>query len=160
MTSSCAWADEVVLIEINRTQKKIAPSKDKCHKKMRALRIFAMQYLRNTTNIIRFVLVWFALSVGVAIASPIVQPKAMDMVCTSTGSMKLVVQGDGDSSTFESPTLDCPLCATICAPPPALNTALTQPSPLSHALLPLVAAHIASLTAPPLPSRGPPTFPT
>jgi hypothetical protein len=33
-----------------------------------------MQYLRNTSNIIRFVLVWFALSVGVAIASPMVQP--------------------------------------------------------------------------------------
>lgn len=117
-----------------------------------------MQYLRNTANIIRFVLIWFALSLGVAIASPMVQPKAMDMVCTSTGSMKLVAQGDEDSSTFASPTLDCPLCATICAPPPALNTALTQPSPLSHALLPTVAAHIASLTAPPLPSRGPPTF--
>ena len=117
-----------------------------------------MQYLRNTPNIIRFVLVWFALSVGVAIASPIVQPKAMDMVCTSTGSMKLVVQGDEDSSTSAPSTLDCPLCASISAPPSALNTALTQPSPLSHALLPSVAAHIASLTAPPLPSRGPPTF--
>jgi len=34
-----------------------------------------MQYLRNTTHIIRFVLVWFALSVGVAIASPMVQPR-------------------------------------------------------------------------------------
>jgi hypothetical protein len=117
-----------------------------------------MQYLRNTSNIIRFVLVWFALSVGVAIASPMVQPNAMDMVCTSTGSMKLVVQGDADSSTSASPTLDCPLCASISAPPSALNTALSQPSPLSHALLPSVAAHIASLTAPPLPSRGPPTF--
>jgi hypothetical protein len=121
-------------------------------------RIFFMQYLRNTTHIIRFVLVWFALSVGVAIASPMVQPKAMDMVCTSAGNMKLVVQGDDDSSTSFSPTLDCPLCANICAPPPALNTALSQPSPLSYALLPTVVAHIASLTAPPLPSRGPPTF--
>ena len=121
-------------------------------------RIFFMQYLRNTTNIIRFVLIWFALSVGVAIASPMVQPKAVDMVCTSTGSMKLVAQGDEDSSTVASPTLDCPLCATTCAPPPALITALTQPSPLSHALLPTVVAHIASLTAPPPPSRGPPTF--
>ena len=121
-------------------------------------RIFFMQYLRNTTHIIRFVLVWFALSVGLAIASPMVQPKAMDMVCTSTGSMKLVHQGDEDSSTFASPTLDCPLCVIICAPPPAFNTTLTQASPLSHALLPTVAAHIASLTAPPMPSRGPPTF--
>lgn len=123
-----------------------------------AVKIFPMQFLRNTTNIIRFVLVWFALSVGVAIASPIVQPKAMDMVCTSTGSMKLVVQGDEDSSSSVSPTLDCPLCVTISAPLSAFNTELTQPSPLSHALLPSVAAHIASLTAPPLPSRGPPTF--
>jgi len=121
-------------------------------------RIFFMQYLRNTTHIIRFVLIWFALSVGVAIASPMVQPKAMDMVCSSTGSMKLVAQGDEDSSTFASPTLDCPLCATTCAPPPALNTSLTQPSPFSHALLPTVATHIASRKAPPLPSRGPPTF--
>lgn len=122
------------------------------------VKISSMQYLRNTSNIIRLVLVWFALSVGVAIASPMVQPKAMDMVCTSTGSMKLVVQGDEDGSISSSPTLDCPLCASISAPPSALNTALTQPSPLSHALLPTVAAHIASLTAPPLPSRGPPTF--
>ena len=121
-------------------------------------RIFFMQYLRNTTRIIRFVLVWFALSVGVAIASPMVQPKAMDMVCTSTGNMKLVVQGDDDSSTSFSPTLDCPLCASNGAPPPALNTALSQPSPLSHALLPIASALIASLSAPPLPSRGPPTF--
>jgi hypothetical protein len=80
-----------------------------------------MQYLRNTPNIIRFVLVWFALSVGVAIASPMVQPKAMDMVCTSTGSMKLVVQGDEDSSTSASSTLDCPLCASISAPPTSVK---------------------------------------
>ena len=117
-----------------------------------------MQYLRNTTHIIRFVLVWFALSVGVAIASPMVQPKAMDMVCISTGSMKLVVQGDDDDAKSASSTLDCPLCANIIAPTSAFNTSLTHASPLSHALLPHVAAHIASLTAPPLPSRGPPSF--
>jgi len=117
-----------------------------------------MQYWRNTTHIIRFVLVWFSMSVGVAIASPMVQSKAMDMVCTSTGSMKLVVQGDDDGGKSASPTLDCPLCANMIAPPLAINTSLTHASPLSHALLPHVAAHIASLTAPPLPSRGPPTF--
>jgi hypothetical protein len=117
-----------------------------------------MQFLRNATRIIHFVLVWFALSVSVAIASPLVQLKAIDIVCTSTGSMKLVVQSDEYNSTSASPSLDCPLCASISATPPAFNTALTQPSPLSHALLPHVAALIASLTAPPLPSRGPPTF--
>ncbi len=114
-----------------------------------------MQILRHAIPLTRLVLVWFALSVGVAIASPVVNPHGMDLVCTSTGSMKLVVQGDKDVAGATL-TLDCPLCAAISAPPPAFNQALTQPSPLAHALQPLAAAHIAAITAPPLPSRGPP----
>ena len=116
-----------------------------------------MQRLRHALHITRFVLVWFALSVGVAIASPIVNPHGMDLVCTSTGSMKLVVQGDDDTAA-SSHTLDCPLCVSISAPPPALNTTLTQPSPLAHVMQPIAAAHIAAITAPPLPSRGPPAL--
>jgi hypothetical protein len=114
-----------------------------------------MQRLRYAIQLTRLVLVWFALSVGVAMASPIVNPQGMDLVCTSTGSMKLVVQGD-DEAAASSHTLDCPLCASISVPPPALNTALTQPSPLSHVMQPLAAAHMVALTSPPLPSRGPP----
>jgi hypothetical protein len=125
-----------------------------------------MQQLRHAIQLTRFVLVWFALSIGVAIASPVVNPQVMDLVCTSTGSMKLVVQGqnNGDGEDVAAPnltsshTLDCPLCASISAPSPALNTSLTQPSPLAHALQPLAAAHIAAITAPPLPSRGPPAL--
>lgn len=117
-----------------------------------------MQFLRNATYLARLVLVWFALSIGVAIAAPVVQPKGVDLVCTSTGSMKLVVVQGDDDSVVVSPTLDCPLCAFIGAPPPALNTSLTQPSPLSPALASWAAAHIAALTAPPLPSRGPPAL--
>lgn len=117
-----------------------------------------MEHLRHALHLTRLVLVWFALSVGVAIASPMVNPQAMDLVCTSTGSMKLVVQGDDDSTTAASHTLDCPLCASLMAPPPALNTQLSYVSPLAHALRPWVAAHIASVTAPPLPSRGPPAL--
>lgn len=116
-----------------------------------------MQQLRNTVQITRLVLVWFVLSMGVAIASPVLNPAGMDMVCTGTGVMKLVVQGDDDAAA-SSLTLDCPLCASINAPPPAINNALTQPSPLAHALQPVASAHIAALTAPPLPSRGPPAL--
>ena len=125
-------------------------------------RICAMFYLRHAIQLTRFVLVWFALSIGVAITSPVVNPQVMDLVCTSTGSMKLVVQdqnnGDGEGVAASSHTLDCPLCASISGPSPALNTSLTQPSPLAHALQPLAAAHIAAITAPPLPSRGPPAL--
>ena len=45
-------------------------------------RISTMQMLRHSLHITRLVLVWFALSVGVAIASPVLNPKGMDMVCT------------------------------------------------------------------------------
>ncbi len=115
--------------------------------------------MRHALHLTRLVLVWFALSVGVAIASPMVNPQTMDLVCTSTGSMKLVVQGDDADVAATSHTLDCPLCATLSAPP-ALSTSLTQPAPssLAHALEPLAAAHIASVTAPPMPSRGPPAL--
>jgi len=116
-----------------------------------------MQQLRHAIQLTRLVLVWFALSLGVAIASPVLNPKGMDMVCTGTGVMKLVVQGD-DDSTASAKTMDCPLCMSMTAPPPEFNTTLTQPSPLAHALQPLAAAHIAAITAPPLPSRGPPAL--
>jgi hypothetical protein len=117
-----------------------------------------MQTLRHSLYLARFVLVWFALSVGVAIASPIVQPHGMDLVCTSAGSMKLVVQSDDEGVAASAQTMDCPLCVTITAPPSEFNTTLTQPSPLAHAVQPIAAAHIAAITAPPLPSRGPPVL--
>jgi hypothetical protein len=46
-----------------------------------------MQVMRNAIQLTRLVLVWFALSVGVAIASPVVNPHSMDLVGTSSGSM-------------------------------------------------------------------------
>jgi hypothetical protein len=119
-----------------------------------------MNRLRSALQITRFVLVWFALSVGVAIASPLVNPKGVDMVCSSGGTMKMVVQGEGDADDAKASrlTMDCPLCASIGAPPPAFNTTLTQPFPLAYALQPVEAARIAAITAPPLPSRGPPAL--
>ena len=116
-----------------------------------------MNRLRHAIHITRFVLVWFALSVGVAIASPVVNPKGMEMVCSSAGMVKLVVQGE-DGGESSSLSMDCPLCAAIGAPPPVFNTSLTQPSPLAHVMQPIAAAHIAAVTAPPLPSRGPPAL--
>ena len=122
----------------------------------RPLKITGMQTLRHAHYLARLVLVWFVLSIGVAVASPLVAPKSMELVCTTAGVTKLVAQGDDDTQTSNH-FLDCPLCAATGAPPSAVNTALTQPSPLSHALQPVEAARIASATAPPLPSRGPPS---
>ncbi len=117
-----------------------------------------MQTLRHARFLARLVLVWFALALGVAIASPLVNPQSIELVCASGGAMKLIVKSDDGSQATSSHTLDCPLCATTGAPPPLVQLPLSPPSALAQALRPLTAAHIASRTAAPLPPRGPPAL--
>lgn len=122
--------------------------------------------LRCLTALTRFVLVWFVLSIGVAIASPIVKPQDILLVCTASGSMKVVVKNaspsdandtaNDDASSVLSSAMDCPLCMTITAPPPVTQPAIEPVSPLAYALQSIPSAHIAARTAAPLPARGPP----
>ena len=71
--------------------------------------------------------------------------------------MKMLdTSGDGDALQV-SASMDCPLCASAIAPPAPESIHFEKLSPLARALQPVAAAHIASITAPPLPSRGPPT---
>jgi hypothetical protein len=116
-----------------------------------------MNALRNAHFFARLVLVWFALSLGVAIASPLVKPQTMELICSGAGMMKLVLPTDDGSTPAPSATLDCPLCATGNAPPPPIVNLVAQPAqPLAYALQSIPAARIAALTAAPLPARGPP----
>lgn len=117
-----------------------------------------MQILRNAHLLARFVLVWFALSIGVAIAAPIVHPQSIEMMCAGAGGMKLLIQTDEGSHELGSNTLDCPLCGILgAAPPPLASLAKQAPvQPLGYVLQRITAAHIASLTTAPLPARGPP----
>ena len=118
-----------------------------------------LQTVRRAHLLTRFVLVWFALSIGVAIASPIVKPQALQLICSGAGVMKVLVQTDEGSKEVSSFTSDCPLCATNSAPPPPTARLTAEPhQALAHVLQSIPAAHIASLTAAPLPARGPPAF--
>ena len=119
-----------------------------------------MQTLRNAHLIARFVLVWFALSIGVTIASPIVKPQAMALICSSVGGMKLLAQSDDGRQDVVSLTMDCPLCLTHGAAPPPLAcaVALAPVQPLAYVMQSRAAAHLASRTAAALPARGPPAF--
>lgn len=117
-----------------------------------------MQTLRHAQRLTRFVLVWFALALGVAMASPLVAPKAVDLVCSTNGVVKLVSSDDDQQAQPKGQCLDCPLCMSLAFPPAPVTVSLAKPSPLAHALHPIAAAHIASATAPPLPSRGPPAL--
>ncbi len=118
-----------------------------------------MQHLRYSARLARLVLAWFVLTLGVAIASPIVSPQSMELVCTDGQAMKLVVlDADGQDTTAAHPTLDCPACLAVTLPAPVVVVAFDPPHPLAHALHPHVAARIAALAGAPLPPRGPPSL--
>ncbi|MDR3452428.1 MAG: DUF2946 domain-containing protein [Rhodoferax sp.] len=115
-----------------------------------------MHALRNAHFLARWVLACFVLAIGVAVASPLVKPQSMELVCSGAGAMKLLIKTDDGSQETSHHTLECPLCAALGAPPPQPRTVAEPFQPLSHVLRPIPAAHIAALTAAPLPARGPP----
>lgn len=117
-----------------------------------------LQTLRNARWLTRLVLVWFALFIGAAVASPMVKPVAGQMVCSTMGGMKMVMDGEDGKSTQSSASMDCPLCAPMITPPSPEARAVEPPGALAHALQTLPAAHLAGLTGAPLPPRGPPVL--
>lgn len=113
----------------------------------------------------RVALAWFALSMAVAIASPLARPQAaaaasLDMVCTSAGMVEMALtqaDADGLPGTAGAAHLDCPLCLPLAAPLPPAPHGTPPPRPVvSRVLRPAPAAPIAVATAAPLAARAPP----
>ena len=118
-----------------------------------------LPFVRHAHLLARFVLVWFALSIGVAIASPIVKPQVGELICSGAGVKKVLLKTDDGTQAAVSLTMDCPVCVTHSAPPPpAARLATEPPHALAHVLQRIPAAHIVSRTAAPPPARGPPVF--
>jgi hypothetical protein len=116
-----------------------------------------MQTLRNAHLITRFVLVWFALFLGVAIASPFVSPASPVPHCAAMEAMK-IASGNHDSTGEKSvPNMGCPLCAGICAPPVTVSTAVARVVPQSFEPYCHATACAPLRTTAPPPARGPPT---
>lgn len=113
---------------------------------------------RAPAGLVRAVLLVFMLSLGVAIASPIVKPQAMELICSGAGMVKAIVHTDEGVQEMGAGQLDCPLCVLGGAPPIPGAVALTMPQPLGHAVQPIPAARMAAATAAPLPARGPPSL--
>lgn len=78
-----------------------------------------------------------------------------DLSAKAVSRLSVATNGD-EASSVASLSLDCPLCSTAHAPPPAVQPLALLHQPLAYRLQPQVAARIAALTAPPLPARGPP----
>jgi hypothetical protein len=71
-----------------------------------------MHTLRNSKLIAKLVLVWFALFLGSAIASTVIKPDSLQMVCTASGGMKMVDMTGDDGELKASASMDCPLWLT------------------------------------------------
>lgn len=107
----------------------------------------------------RLVLVWYVVFMGVSVLAATLQPKTMDVVCSSMGVMKLVVQGEVEGP-LASGGMDCPLCAhaSPALPPPTLAAWADVPDARTDTVQRWAEALLLARTAPPLPSRGPPVF--
>ncbi len=114
---------------------------------------------RTIRRLARLVLVWYVLFVGVSVLAANLQPKTMNVVCSTMGIMKVVVQGEGGDTQVRS-SMDCPLCAHAAPalPPPTVAALVHVPDARSHIVQRLPEAVLIASTAPPLPSRGPPVF--
>lgn len=124
--------------------------------------MLTLQTIRQARRLIRSVLAWFVLSVGLAVAAPLLQPQSLSLVCSAAGSLKLVATGDlGDQGNPGAPmaahhTLDCVLCFALSAPPSAAVRVAAIAPPPTGPLPSQIATHITGRTAAPPPARGPP----
>jgi hypothetical protein len=118
--------------------------------------------LRNSPWLAKLALLWLALTLGAAVASPMVNPQTEGVICTGAGMLKVMLDDDGAVNTAATSdtadTLFCPLCLFGAAPPLARVDTVEAPQPLSQVLPYIPAAHIATSTAAPPPARGPPTL--
>lgn len=101
---------------------------------------------------------WFLLGMGIAMASPIVQPRAMQLICSGAGAVKFLVQSPS-SGTADASDMDCPLCLLPAVAPDPTPARLPTLLPVAKVPVPAASLRIHSSTADPPPARGPPFFP-
>ena len=96
----------------------------------------------------RLVLLAFVAALLLALAAPIVQPRSLQVLCSS--SVKLLVATDEGLQELGPQLLDCPLCLPASAPPSPLGATPAR------VRLPAALAPVALALAPPLQLAGPP----
>jgi hypothetical protein len=118
-----------------------------------------MDALRHCRNLIRPVLLWWVLALGVSVATAIVKPGSLQLVCSGAGTTVLLsVDGDGKkNATSAALGMDCPLCQPAPALPPPTELA-ADAERADFLLATLAQPPVVAATAPPFPPRAPPTL--
>ncbi|HRO52236.1 MAG TPA: hypothetical protein PK043_03665 [Alicycliphilus sp.] len=119
-----------------------------------------MDFLRLLNRQRRWIVAWFFLSLGAALAAPMVQARTMELVCTGGNGLSLVVHSNDGKAAPDTLGMDCPLCLLGASAPPPVRP-LPQAAPLPHYTFapPSVAHALPPMAAPP-PARAPPVFPS
>ena len=114
----------------------------------------ASTFLQRQT---RWILMGLLCCMGVAMASPLVKPRSMAVVCSGANTVALVdIDAQTEPAKLLAMTLDCADCLPAVLPPPDASVRATE-KPLQGRLavaktLPTPEIHCLSP-----PSRGPPT---
>jgi hypothetical protein len=103
-------------------------------------------------------LLWFLLTLGVAVASPVVHPQQEMAICSGLGMQKVLVNDDGTITTSAVSGISCPLCLVGGAPPPATPPLAATVQVLGRLVPSKPVALFETLSATPPPARGPPAI--
>ena len=115
-----------------------------------------MDFLRLLNRQRRWIVAWFFLSLGAALAAPMVQARTMELVCTGGNGLSLVVHSSDGKAAPDTLGMDCSLCLPSMEPPqPAVLTVPGWPITHSVPLPPPRVVAVAPTAAPP-PARAPP----
>jgi len=118
-----------------------------------------MQLIRSSVVLSRLVLIWFAMFVGIATASPFLHTSnSFSLICSGSGGFKLASSDNGgDANSNLQHKLDCPLCMPAMMSGPGFEAQHQPCEPVAELKPVFSLVHVAyATTAPPLPSRGPP----
>ena len=105
-----------------------------------------------------WLLAWFVMALAAAAASPLIAPRALELVCSGTGGTRLVVKTAEGLAAADSAGLDCPLCLAADAPPASPITANTTAAAPPLALLFHTSLSDRTGMALSPPARAPPLF--
>ena len=114
--------------------------------------------LRSSRWLPRAALLWFALTLCAAVASPVLHPQGEQVICSGMGMQKVLINEDGTTTTSAVSGISCPLCLVGGAPPVASTPFMAAVQIHGNMLPSAPAPHIASFTATQPPARGPPTL--
>ena len=116
-----------------------------------------METLRRVQRLTcQLMLVWFALWIGVAGATPVFKPHSAEVVCSGSGAMMVMPTDDGSAANSLDHEHDCHLCVMVGAPPvPQVFAAHQAPAETPFVQLP---ATVASASPAPFQPRGPPVL--